>query len=406
MAPSLETATTPTAPHELGKSNSYASSATANKAIFPDGIKTSGQHEPLYDQIHPYSAFPKEITGSTAWNRDDYKNNPERWTHPFSDDEIKEISDAADAFIKSGTPLTGITKEKFPLPEFEKFLGPLRKELIDGKGFILFKGLPVQAWGNRKSAVAYMGLGTYLGYFVSQNSRGHVLGHVKDLGEDATQIDKVRIYRTNARQFFHADDSDLVGLLCVAKALDGGESDLVSSHSVWNELQREHPDVAELLTQPIWYFDRKGETSKGQKEWIKTAVFYLETGETPRVYSKWDPYYIKSLTRFSSAGLIPPLSDTQLCAVQILEDTCLELALHMILDIGDIQFLSNNHVLHARTAYKDFPPPAPRRHLMRLWLSTPEEEGGWKLPFHDSREKKRGGIQVDDTAPVAPEDAE
>ena len=44
-----------------------------------------------------------------------------------------------------------------------------------------------------------MGLGTYLGYFVSQNGRGHVLGHVKDLGEDAKQIDKVRIYRTNAR---------------------------------------------------------------------------------------------------------------------------------------------------------------------------------------------------------------
>ena len=44
-----------------------------------------------------------------------------------------------------------------------------------------------------------MGLGTYLGYFVSQNGRGHVLGHVKDVGEDAQQIDKVRIYRTSAR---------------------------------------------------------------------------------------------------------------------------------------------------------------------------------------------------------------
>jgi hypothetical protein len=224
---------------------------------------------------------------STAWDRDEYKNNPERWTHPFSEEEVKEISNAADAFIASGTPLTGITKEKFQLPQFSNFLEPLRKELIDGKGFILFKGLPVTEWGNRKSAVAYMGLGTYLGYFVSQNSRGHVLGHVKDLGEDASQIDKVRIYRTNARQFFHADDSDLVGLLCVAKALEGGESDLVSSHSVWNDLQKNNPDVAEILTQPIWYFDRKGETSKGQQEWIKTAVFYLETGPNPRVYSKF-----------------------------------------------------------------------------------------------------------------------
>jgi hypothetical protein len=60
----------------------------------------------------------------------------------------------------------------------------------------------------------------------------------------------------------------------------------VSSHHVWNVLQEEHPDVAELLTRPVWYFDRKGETSVGQEEWIKTAVFYLETGESPRVYSK------------------------------------------------------------------------------------------------------------------------
>lgn len=251
-----------------------------------------------------------------------------------------------------------------------------------------------------------MGLGTYLGYFVSQNSRGHVLGHVKDVGEDSNQIDKVRIYRTNARQYFHCDDSDIVGLLCVARALEGGESDLVSSHSVWNDLQENHPDVAELLTQRIWYFDRKGEVSQGQQEWMKTSIFYIEPGENGRVYSKWDPYFVRSLTRFSDEGIIPALSEEQKRAVQILEDTCVKLSLHMILEIGDIQFLTNNHVFHARTAYKDHAPPLPRRHLMRLWLAVPETEGGWKLPFEDSSHKKRGGIQVNDTPPVAPLDAE
>ncbi|KAF2122521.1 taurine catabolism dioxygenase-like protein TauD [Lophiotrema nucula] len=401
MAPALTTSP-PTPPHQLAPFQNHK----APRSIYPDGIKTSGQHPPVPSQLRPYSDFPQEISGPTVWNADEYKNNAERWTHVLSDEENAEISAAADAFLQSGTQLTGITKENFVLPTFGPFLVTLRNELLNGKGFILFKNLPVTAWGNRKSAVAYMGLGTYLGYFVSQNGRGHVLGHVKDLGEDATQIDKVRIYRTNARQFFHADDSDIVGLLCVAKALEGGESDIVSSHQVWNVLQREHPDVAETLTQPIWYFDRKGETSKGEEEWIKTSVFYLETGDNPRVYSKWDPYYIRSLTRFSDKGVIPPLSEAQQKAAAVLEETCARLALHMILDIGDIQFLSNEHVLHARTAYKDYAPPAPRRHLMRLWLSTPEDEGGWKLPFHDSKEKKRGGIQVNDTPPVAPEDAE
>ncbi|KAF2738259.1 Clavaminate synthase-like protein [Polyplosphaeria fusca] len=401
MSPAL-TSPIPTPAHNLPSIINHK----APRSIYPDGIKTSGQHPPIPDQLHPYTSFPTQIFGPTIWDASDYASHPERWTHPFSASEIAEISSAADTFLASGTPLTGITQSNFALPHFSAFLASLRAELLNGKGFLLFKGLPVSEWGTRKSAVAYMGLGTYLGYFVSQNGRGHVLGHVKDLGEDAERIDKVRIYRTNARQFFHADDADLVGLLCVAKAWEGGESDLVSSHQVWNVLQREHPDVAELLTRPVWYFDRKGETSVGEEEWIKTSVFYLETGENPRVYSKWDPYYVRSLTRFSDAGLIPPLSPEQQRAATILEETCVRLSLHMILEIGDIQFLSNAHVLHARTAYKDFPPPAPRRHLMRLWLSVPENEGGWKLPFKDTNEKKRGGIQVNDTAPVAPEDAE
>lgn len=201
-----------------------------------------------------------------------------------------------------------------------------------------------------------MGLGTYLGYFVSQNGRGHVLGHVKDVGDDATQIDKVRIYRTTARQFFHADDSDIVGLLCLHRAQEGGESDLVSVHAVWNQLQKQYPSVARTLTEPIWYFDRKGETSVGQEEYIKTSIFYIEPTGKGRVYCKWDPYYVKSLTRFSSKGIIPALSEAQVDALETLEKVCNELALHMILEVGDIQFLSNAHILHARTAYKGTSP--------------------------------------------------
>ncbi|KAK2626063.1 hypothetical protein QTJ16_004325 [Diplocarpon rosae] len=405
MAPSI-LASQPTAPHQLVPSSAPVQKAVVDSKIFPDGIKTSGQHPPVYNLIRPYSAFPKHISGETVWKTEDYTNNPERWVHVFDDEEIAELSAASDKFIADKTPLTGISKDNFLIPKLANLLSSIRTEILNGKGFILFKGFPVEKWGNHKSAVAYMGLGTQMGYLVSQNGKGHILGHVKDLGEDPTAIDRVRIYRTNARQFFHADDSDIVGLLCIARALEGGESDIVSSHHVWNTLQQERPDVAETLTKPIWYFDRKGETSVGEEPYIRTSVFYLEKGDHGRVYSKWDPYYVKSLGRFMDAGKIPQLSAEQIEAAKILEETCHRLRLHMILEVGDIQFLSNEHVLHARTAYKDHAPPKPRRHLMRLWLATPESEGGWKLPFHDSAEKKRGGVQVDDQPPVCPLDAE
>lgn len=81
-----------------------------SKLIFPDGIKTSGQTFPEYAHIKPYEDFSGEITGPTVWKAEDYSGHPERWTHVFSEEEVAEMSAAADAFMASGTPLTGICK--------------------------------------------------------------------------------------------------------------------------------------------------------------------------------------------------------------------------------------------------------------------------------------------------------
>lgn len=82
----------------------------APRSIFPDGIRTSGQHPPLYSLLKPYSQFPTEITGPTVWKKEDYVDNPEAWVHRFTKEEIEELSAAADQFIERGIPLTGISK--------------------------------------------------------------------------------------------------------------------------------------------------------------------------------------------------------------------------------------------------------------------------------------------------------
>lgn len=41
-------------------------------------------------------------------------------------------------------------------------------------------------------------------------------------------------YSTWNGQYFHADDCDSVGLLCLHRALEGGESDIVSAHHLYN----------------------------------------------------------------------------------------------------------------------------------------------------------------------------
>ncbi|KAL1406724.1 hypothetical protein Q8F55_006128 [Vanrija albida] len=381
--------------------------ATELKAPTDGPVKpllTSGQHEPIFDILTPYDQFPQEVTGPTVWTKEQFESDPKAWKWRWTPEQIADLEKAYVEWEATGKSLPEINRDSFPLSDsIRTFLAGIRTHIVDGAGFALIQGLPTDNWPVAKSSAIYLAIGSVIGIPVSQNGKGHILGHVKDLGNDPTQIHKVRIYTTTARQYFHTDSGDIVGLLCLHRAKEGGESDVVSAHNLWNTLQKERPDVAELLAQPNWYFDRKGEVSEGQKEWVQQAVFYWHDGH---LVSHYDPYYVRSITRFVESGQIPGHTAAQLEATEVLEATAQRLALHMILEVGDLQFVADTHVFHARTAYVDHLPPAPRRHLLRLWLSTPEAEGGWKRPFPDSAHIRRGGIQVNSQPHTCPLDAE
>ena len=126
----------------------------------------------------------------------------------------------------------------------------MRDEVLNGRGFLLLRGLPVERWSMREAATAYFGLGAHLGSARSQNGKGHVLGHVQDLGLDVHDPN-VRIYQTNERQTYHTDSCDIVGLLCLKTAKSGGLSALVSSTTIFNEMRRRRPDLLKLLFEPV-----------------------------------------------------------------------------------------------------------------------------------------------------------
>lgn len=98
-------------------------------------------------------------------------------------------------------------------------------------------------------------------------------------------------FLTKIRQYFHTDDADIVGLLCIARALEGGESDIVSAHHVYNALRRERRDVLKTLIEPIWYFYRQGEVGVEEEPYIRTSVFYLKPDGAGRVFCKY-VYYL------------------------------------------------------------------------------------------------------------------
>ncbi|KAK7902736.1 hypothetical protein LTR67_002382 [Exophiala xenobiotica] len=365
---------------------------------------SSGQREPIYDLLTPFQDMPEEMTGRPVWTKEELQNEPSRWIRRWNSSEVKQIEQAIQQVEKLRLPLAEVDRSTFRLsPELAATLSEVRDELINGIGFFVLRGLPVDTWTTRQASIAYLGIGSYIGRRVSQNRQGHMLGHVKDLAEGKEVNGEGRIYRTHKAQTYHTDESDIVGLLCLHQAMSGGQSQVVSTQHIYNVLRNERPDVLEQLCIPHWFYDRKGETSEGENEWMRTPGYYYYQG---KLSMKWDSYYVGALQRFWEAGLLPEYTDAQREAVKAMEETCQRLCLEMTLEQGDIQFVTNTHNLHARSEYQDAADPTKKRWLQRLWLATSEEEGGWPLPFADSKYLKRGGVQVNRTPESYPMEAE
>src|SRR5207302_4966380 len=91
------------------------------------------------------------------------------------------------------------------------------RELLEGRGFVLLRGLPVERMTREQQAIAYLGLGSWLGRFRPQNAKGHLLGHVKDLGLDITDPN-VRYYQTSRKLEYPTDSVVLAVPLCLPTA--------------------------------------------------------------------------------------------------------------------------------------------------------------------------------------------
>ena len=118
-----------------------------------------------------------------------------------------------------GLDIAHIRRDDFPLPTLGPVLDRLRAEVLDGRGFVLLRGMPVEDRPIAESATAYWGVGTYFGTARSQNAKGHLLGHVYDLGRGLSATNPhLRSYATAERQNFHIDRCDIVALLCLRRA--------------------------------------------------------------------------------------------------------------------------------------------------------------------------------------------
>lgn len=346
-----------------------------------------------------HADLPQRQEHPAAWLGPQMAAAPHLWTWRLTDAEIAEIESAADAALARGTSLARLDADAFALPTLAPKLAALRREMIDGRGFRLVQGLPLADWPRAKTAAAFLGIGSHVGRARSQNEKGRLLGHVRDLGLKSDDPN-VRIYQTSERQTFHTDSCDVVALACLRDARKGGDSLLVSAMTIWNEMLARRPDLAAEILRPV-AIDRRGEAPAGMKPYFMIAPLTWHAGRLTVHYQR---RYVDSAQRFPDA---PRLSAAQIEALDLFDALADDPALHfsMRLAPGDLQFVHNHALLHDRTAFEDWPDPRRRRHLLRLCLSVP---GDRPLPacfaerFGSVAVGDRGGILVPGTTPNAP----
>ncbi|MCC3768356.1 TauD/TfdA family dioxygenase [Streptomyces sp. UNOC14_S4] len=323
----------------------------------------------------PVAMLTEPVTGPSAWLARDFTGEDD-WVAVLTAEEVRELDEAVAALRDHERPLAELTLADFPLPTLAKSLEQAVQDLEFGRGFTVLRGLPVERWSLEEARLAYWGIALHLGTPVSQNASGELIAHVRDYGEGGLDLPTTRAYRTRNALPFHTDSSDIVGLLCLRSAgQGGGVSTLASSMTVYNHLLAHHRELLGLFYRGFVY-DRRTEEGSQELPYYRNAVYGWFDGQLScRFYMT---HYIESAV--AHTGI--PLSDVERYALRLFQDIAArdEHRVEMTLRPGDLQLLNNNVLVHGRSAYED--EPGRRRDLLRLWLNT---RSARRIPDHFAR---------------------
>ncbi len=330
-------------------------------------------------------------TGPQTWTGDQLAEDS--WIIAASDSMVGEL-DRLLAEIEAQQLTIPFPVEAVTITEpVADLLGQVMDRLESGPGLALVRGLPRRRYTKDQFELLYWALGSHLGTPVSQNAKGHVLGHVRDLGLSLADP-SVRVYQTNEALDYHSDKLpvDVLGVCCLETAPEGGESMVVSALAIHEVVRHERPDLLAELYQPF-NLDWRDEEPEGQRPWYSLPMFSEAEG---RISSRFTSLaYFRSVDRHGPELALRPEQEEALEYVQAVANRP-GMAMAMSFEPGDIQFLNNHVLLHARKAYTDHPDPERQRHLLRMWIGYPPDRARPLSPALDEHVElvKAGGIPL------------
>lgn len=202
------------------------------------------------------SGFPTELKSDLVWDNTDIADRF-NWTYELTASDLDEIKSALEHFKSLEKPLGYINQATFPLQGLHDKLREISHEIHHAFGFKVVRGLPVSTHTREENIIIYAGIASHVAPIRGRQDNQYdgkqadvVLNHIKDLSKiyDANKIGAPAY--TADKQVFHTDSGDIIALLSLEEAAEGGESKLSSSWRVYNELASTRPDLIRTLAEP------------------------------------------------------------------------------------------------------------------------------------------------------------
>ncbi|KAI2602276.1 hypothetical protein GGR54DRAFT_624765 [Hypoxylon sp. NC1633] len=255
-----------------------------------------------------------------------------------------------------------VSRINFPLPALKKELDECAKAVYDGPGVCVIRGMDLTRYKREDKIVLFLGLASHIGdQRGPQNAEGDILTHVIDDPSWNAPLEKRHDIHTNHGLTFHTDmGCEVLALQVQGCAHSGGDIRIASVDTIYDELVRLRDETTlKSLRNPTWPI-RTG--FKGGPRFVFSPLLCRREGraQISMDQARIGPYYP------NRRGSVPNLTREQENALFVLQQIASSCQRRLKPQVGDIIFINNVRLLHAREPYIDRTPNI--RHLVRLWI--------------------------------------
>ncbi|MEM1294322.1 MAG: TauD/TfdA family dioxygenase [Verrucomicrobiota bacterium] len=304
----------------------------------------------------------KPIDHPGAWDAAELIGRKD-WSVSLGESAQTEVEQALGS--TKNRPIEDLEASDFGFEKLAKTLRDLQTSLEEGCGATLLRGLKIDQLSKEECRRLFWGISLHLGTPVSQSAKGEKIFSVRDEGF-AEGDSRARGPNTRKKLSFHTDRCDVIGFFCLQQAKSGGENEVVSSMAIYNRILESRPDLLEELFSPYCYL-RHNVDLGNEKPYCEQPIFSFQDGVFASAFLR-----VLIERAYQSEGL-PEMTLRQREALDLIEEIAADETLHVRFrqGPGDILFLNNWVTYHRRTEFEDDPDPQKRRHILRIWLSPP-----------------------------------